>query len=309
VKTILPGGAIGLLGGGENSLMLALAAIRMGYRVHVFSPDADPVFRLAEVVVQAPYEDLDRVRQFAANAGVVTIAGSNVPMLAVQAAASGSVVHPSADAFAKIESGIGVKRNAYEPAIAEFSILGVRGSPDGDHAAFASYPPLSIDKIEGVFDTAQLAAPIRSRLARQAASQTRDILEDLNLTGVACVDFALTQAQELLVHDVFPNLQRAGHLTTEACLAGQFEQHLRAICGLPLGSTDLLRPAAIANIPETAWEDGEPNWVGALAWPNVRLSLYPGRPGERRGHLSASAASATLARQTVRAARTALVQK
>lgn len=305
MKTILPGAAIGLLGGGENSALLAQAAIRMGYRVHVFSPYDDPVFRLAEVSVQAPYEDLDRVREFAANAGVVTVAGGNVPMLAVQAAASGSVVHPSADAFAKVESGIGVRRNANESAIAEFSILGVRGGPEGGSTAFVWYPPVSVDKIEGVFDTAQLPAPIRSRLASQAASQTRDILEDLNFTGVGCVDFALTQAHELVVHDVFPNLQRAGHLTTEACVTGQFEQHLRAICGLPLGSTELLRPAAMANIPENAWDDSEPNWPGALALPNVRLSLY----GERRGHLSAIAASTTLARQTVRAARTALVQK
>ena len=305
MKTILPGSTIGLLGGGENSLMLAFAAVRMGYRVHVFSPDADPVFRLAEVFVQAPYEDLDRVREFAGNVGVVTVAGGSVPMLAAQAAAATSFVHPSADAFAKIESGIGVKRDAGEPAIAEFSIIGARGGALGDNAAFVSYPPISIEKTDGLFDTAQLAAPIRSRLARQAASQTRDILEDLKFTGVGCVEFALTQTHALVVHDVFPNLQRAGHLTTDACVTGQFEQHLRAVCGLPLGSAGLLRPAAMANIPESAWDGGDPEWAAALALPNVRLSLY----GERRGHLSASAASATLAKQTVRAARTALVQK
>ncbi|MEZ5420110.1 MAG: hypothetical protein R2708_22585, partial [Vicinamibacterales bacterium] len=83
-----------------------------------------------------------------------------------------------------------------------------------------------------------------------------------------------------------------GHLTFDACLTSQFEQQVRAVCGLPLGATTLLRPAAMANLLGDVWANGEPKWTAALALPDVKLHLYgksDPRPGRKMGHLTALA--------------------
>ena len=77
-------------------------------------------------------------------------------------------------------------------------------------------------------------------------------------------------------------------------MTSQFEQQLRAICGLPLGSTELLQPAAMANLLGDLWKAGEPDWAAALPIPDVKLHLYgksAARPGRKMGHLTALAAA------------------
>ena len=81
-------------------------------------------------------------------------------------------------------------------------------------------------------------------------------------------------------------------------MTSQFEQQLRAICGLPLGSHELLRPAAMANLLGDLWEQGEPDWAAACAVPDVKLHLYgkAARPARRKmGHLTALADTQALA--------------
>jgi 5-(carboxyamino)imidazole ribonucleotide synthase len=100
-------------------------------------------------------------------------------------------------------------------------------------------------------------------------------------------------------------------LTFDACVTSQFEQQLRAICGLPLGSTELLRPAAMANLLGDRWSRGEPNWSGACAQANVKLHLYgkaEARPGRKMGHLTALACDPETALRDVLAARDRLHQ-
>ena len=78
----------------------------------------------------------------------------------------------------------------------------------------------------------------------------------------------------LIINELAPRPHNSGHWTIEGCVTSQFEQHLRAVCGLPLGKTDSLRPAAMVNLLGDIWSQGEPNWAGALAEPNVHLHLY-----------------------------------
>jgi len=126
---------------------------------------------------------------------------------------------------------------------------------------------------------------------------------------VLCVEFFVTRDGRLLINELAPRPHNSGHLTVDACLTSQFEQQLRAVCGLPLGSTERLRPAAMANLLGDLWAVGEPDWRAALAFPDVKLHLYgkaEARPGRKMGHLTALAATADEARRRVLLARAAL---
>ncbi|HEV2687052.1 MAG TPA: ATP-grasp domain-containing protein, partial [Bryobacteraceae bacterium] len=95
IASILPGATIGVLGSGQLGRMFAIAARRMGYRVHTFSPDLDtPTGQIADVEVVAPYDDLDAVAKFARQVSVVTFEFENVPTATAQAAARNAPVRP-----------------------------------------------------------------------------------------------------------------------------------------------------------------------------------------------------------------------
>ncbi|KAJ3047642.1 hypothetical protein HK102_012870, partial [Quaeritorhiza haematococci] len=101
--------------------------------------------------------------------------------------------------------------------------------------------------------------------------------------------FFLTAAGRLLVNEIAPRPPNSGHLTIEAAYTSQFEQQVRALCGLPLGSCDLASPAAMVNLLGDVWADGEPNWPRALSAPGVKLHLYGKRtakPGRKMGHIT-----------------------
>jgi phosphoribosylaminoimidazole carboxylase (NCAIR synthetase) len=306
VKIVLPGSAIGLLGDGENTRMLGLAACRMGYRVHIYSPAAGPSASLADVSVHAPWEDLDRIRQFAADVAVVTTAEGSLPGITLEAAAGSSALRPSSKTFDAAEDAVESNRESAGSTLLDFVIVAARGV-DG---ALAFYPPIAIDRVNDRvngasamdIDTARMPAPMDSRLLRRANGLTRDVLTQIDLTGIGSVEFRLTGEHELVIKEVTPHLSTLGILTMHACVTGQFEQHLRAVCGLPLGSPLMLRPAAIAALTDPGQQDGEPDWAAALAFPGVKLQLS----GVHSGNLTATAPSATLARQIVRAARAAL---
>ena len=134
-------------------------------------------------------------------------------------------------------------------------------------------------------------------------------MKQLEVTGVLCVEFFLTRDGKLLINELAPRPHNSGHLTIDACITSQFEQQLRSVCGLPLGSTQMLRPAAMANLLGDIWKAGEPDWAAACSMPEVKLHLYgkvEPRPGRKMGHLTATASSAVEAEQLVRAARTSL---
>ena len=136
------------------------------------------------------------------------------------------------------------------------------------------------------------------------------MLEELQYVGVLCVEFFLSTDGELLVNELAPRPHNSGHLTFDASVTSQFEQQVRAVCGLPLGSTDLLRPSAMANLLGELWLGGEPNWAAACRFSDVKLHLYgkaQARPGRKMGHLTCMARTVHEAQDRVVAARDALL--
>src|SRR4029079_170193 len=117
-------------------------------------------------------------------------------------------------------------------------------------------------------------AAIPPAIAKRAGEITRTILEELQYVGVLCIEFFLSTDGELMVNESAPRPHNSGHLTFAAAVTSQFEQQVRAICGLPLGSTALLRPAAMGNLLRDLWLGGESNWSAACAFSDVKLHLY-----------------------------------
>ncbi len=187
----------------------------------------------------------------------------------------------------------------------EVSVVAARGL-DG---AFAHFGVVENTHVNHILDTTVAPAAVAPAIARDAVEIARGILEALGVVGTTCVEFFVTRRGGLLVNEIAPRPHNSGHWTIEACMASQFEQQLRAVCGLPLGATTQLRPAAMANLLGDLWANGEPNWAAACAVPDLSVHLYgkrEARPGRKMGHLTALAATAVDALQAVRAARDAL---
>ncbi|HVB37359.1 MAG TPA: ATP-grasp domain-containing protein, partial [Vicinamibacterales bacterium] len=143
----------------------------------------------------------------------------------------------------------------------------------------------------------------------QAIRLAREILEAFDYVGVMGVEYFVARDGRLLVNELAPRPHNSGHLTVDACRTSQFEQQLRAVCGLPLGSTGYLMPAAMANLLGDLWADGDPDWAAACAVPEVKLHLYgkrTPRPGRKMGHLTALARTPEEALAEVLRARAAL---
>jgi 5-(carboxyamino)imidazole ribonucleotide synthase len=375
-RVIAPGAALGVLGGGQLGRMFAIAARRMGYRVHTFSPDDDsPAGQVADVEVTASYEDLDALRTFARGVDVVTFEFENVPIEAIDAIEALAPVRPSGvalhtaqqrarektfladrgvptapfapaatldelwDAVARVGTPAVIKTAAFgydgkgqhkvatpadvehiwtalghQAAVvekfinlqAEISIVAARGV-DGDVAAF---PPFENRHRNHILDLTTAPAAIPAPVAGRAAEIARTILEELQYVGVLCVEFFVSTEGELLVNELAPRPHNSGHLTFDAAVTSQFEQQVRAICGLPLGSAEIPRPAAMANLLGDLWADGEPNWAAACRFTDVKLHVYGktnARPGRKMGHLTAVGKTVQDAQERVIAARDALL--
>jgi 5-(carboxyamino)imidazole ribonucleotide synthase len=135
------------------------------------------------------------------------------------------------------------------------------------------------------------------------------VLDRLGVVGVLCVEFFVTRDHKLLINELAPRPHNSGHLTVDACVTSQFEQQLRAVCGLPLGSTAMHRPAAMANLLGDLWAKGEPNWPAACVFSELKLHLYgklEPRPGRKMGHLTALNSDPEEAYRTVLKARQSL---
>lgn len=187
----------------------------------------------------------------------------------------------------------------------ELSVVAARGL-DG---AFVHYGALENIHKNHILDLTIAPARIPIEVAREAVELARATLEKLDVVGVLCVEFFWAEDGRLLINELAPRPHNSGHLTIEAALTSQFEQQVRAICGLPLGSTELVRPAAMANLLGDLWCDGEPNWAAAYATPGVKLHLYgkqSARIGRKMGHLTALAPTVEEAVANVLAARHAV---
>jgi len=377
-RAILPGASIGVLGSGQLGRMFAIAARRMGYRVHVFSPESDtPTGQVADVEVSAPYEDLDAVRQFSRTVEVVTFEFENVPADTAAAAAecvdvrpAGRVLHITQNREREkrflAEAGLPVPQfeavrspverdNAIArlgcPAVLKTARFGYDGkgqarveTPAGAAAAWdaiggqdavleehidfacelsvvaargldgamATYGAVENRHARHILDITIAPAAVPPDVGRRAVDLAYGVLEALDVVGVLCVELFLSRDGRLLINELAPRSHNSGHFTVDASVTSQFEQQLRAVCGLPLGSTAQMSPAAMANLLGDLWLGGEPRWEAACAFPNVKLHLYgkaAARAGRKMGHLTALAPTTDEAVRLALAAREALANR
>lgn len=184
----------------------------------------------------------------------------------------------------------------------EVSVVCSRGQ-NGD---FAHYGVIENEHANHILDVSFAPAIVSEDVYKNAVEITRSIADAFGYVGTMCVEFFLTSDDKLLVNEIAPRPHNSGHLTFGPCVASQFEQQVRAVCGLPLGSTEFYRPAAMANLLGDVWANGEPNWAAALTDPNVKLHLYGkanAKPGRKMGHLTAVGNTAEDAAAAVREAR------
>jgi 5-(carboxyamino)imidazole ribonucleotide synthase len=176
------------------------------------------------------------------------------------------------------------------PLDAEVSVVLARG-PGG---AIARYPVVANTHVDGILDLTVAPAPVDPAIAARAADVAVSIADALQYVGVLAVEMFVV-AGDLLVNELAPRPHNSGHWTLDAARTSQFEQQVRAVCGLPLGDPGMAAPAAaMVNLLGDLWEAGEPRWDAALADPGSHLHLYgkrSARPGRKMGHLTVTAGS------------------
>jgi len=369
---IPPGSTIGVLGGGQLGRMFAMAARRLGYRVHTLAPEHDtPTGQISDVEIYAEYDDLDAVRRFAQAVDIVTFEFENVPAAAAAEAEAHAIVRPNGRALAIAQHRIrektfladqglpvvpfapiaadadleGAAVRVGAPAVLKTAAFGYDGkgqvkiaAPGDLRAAWESlgrresvleafvdlqceisvigargvagewshFGPFENAHANHILDVSMAPAAVPAETRALAIEVTRHVMDALEYIGILCIEFFVARDGGLLVNELAPRPHNSGHLTFDACRTSQFEQQLRAVCGLPLGSPDLLQPAAMANLLGDVWQRGEPDWAAALALPDVKLHLYgksTPRPGRKMGHLTVLAQTPAEARARVIQAR------
>ncbi|MCB9507776.1 MAG: 5-(carboxyamino)imidazole ribonucleotide synthase [Myxococcales bacterium] len=166
----------------------------------------------------------------------------------------------------------------------EVSVILARGL-DGDVRTF---PVAENVHEKHVLHTTRAPAVLSQRLAAAAVEIAVGIAEALDHVGTMAIELFVVGDDRLLVNEIAPRTHNSGHFTFGACATSQFEQHVRAICGWPLGDPSLLRPAALLNLLGDLWSAGPPDWDPVLAEPGASLHLYGkngARPGRKMGHV------------------------
>ena len=366
-----PGATIGVMGGGQLGRMFAVAARRMGYRVHVFTPEQNgPAAQFADRATESDYLDESAVRQFANEVDLVTFEFENIPAETIAWVAESRPVRPRGEVLtiaqhrmrekqflsqnnfpvpefhgvsnrAELESAIElIGRNAIlktaafgydgkgQQAIGSRDLDEIWSVRAGDelileraidfekevsvivardpHGNMKCLPIAENIHRDHVLDVTIVPGGVTASVARDAIGLAEAIAEKLDVIGLLAVEMFVDESGKVLVNELAPRPHNSGHWSIEGCMTSQFEQHVRAVCGLELGAVDQLRPAAMANLLGNVWQNGEPRWANALAIPGVHLHLYgktEPRPRRKMGHLTALADSTEQAANLVRDAR------
>jgi 5-(carboxyamino)imidazole ribonucleotide synthase len=166
----------------------------------------------------------------------------------------------------------------------EISVIAARGA-DG---ALCTFPAAENVHSRHILDYSVVPARVPKRIQQDASQIARSIATDLEVVGLIAVEFFVTTEGKLLVNELAPRPHNSGHYTFDACITSQFEQQLRAVCGHPFGSPELLVPTVMVNLLGDLWKDGRPPDCSAiLAEPRAKLHLYgklEGRGGRKMGH-------------------------
>jgi 5-(carboxyamino)imidazole ribonucleotide synthase len=376
-EPVLPGGTVGVVGGGQLGRMLALEARRMGYRVVVLDPEADaPAAQVADGQVRAPLDDPEAIRELARRSDVVTLEWENADVATLRALPEEVRLHPgphvlevaqhrvrekdvarrlglstaeyravgTADDLRRALQEIGTPavlktaRMGYDgkgqaviraPAEAEAAYAALAPRPSGvelileafvpfrlevsvicarsERGEMATFPVAENHHTRGILDATVVPAGVPEEVAREARRMAEALTEELGVVGLLAVEMFVEEDGTARVNEVAPRPHNSGHYTWEACAVSQFEQHLRAVCGLPLGSTELIRPAAMVNLlGEDLGEGPSPRLLEALREPGAALHLYgkrESRPGRKMGHVTVLADSREEALRRAREAR------
>lgn len=351
-QPVLPGGTIGVLGGGQLGRMMALAARRMGYRIVVLDPNPRcPTAQVSDGVVVGALDDLESAIHLAKQVDVVTLDTEHVPADILDAIESVVPVRPGSGVLRTIQDRqvqkqfldrLGVEQAAWRPvgedfdeAVAHFggtaivkhrragydgkgqmrvssleqcaaALSWLRGTPavveqvvpfvreisaiiargvDGEVRAF---PIAENVHRKHVLHTTRSPAAILPETARRIDDIVLKIAAALGHVGVMAVEMFELADGQLLVNEIAPRTHNSGHYTWGGCATSQFEQHVRAICGLPLGDPRSLSGAVMVNLIGDLWSQGPPAWRHVLARPEAKLHIYGKElpaPGRKMGHI------------------------
>ncbi|WP_148717379.1 5-(carboxyamino)imidazole ribonucleotide synthase [Chitinolyticbacter meiyuanensis] len=193
------------------------------------------------------------------------------------------------------------------PLVAEVSVIVARTSRN----EVVSFPVAENRHEGGILDVSIVPARIAPAVTERARQMAMQLAESLDYVGVLAVEFFVLDGDELVINEMAPRPHNSGHYTLDATLTSQFEQQVRAMCGLYPGRTDLLSPAVMVNLLGDVWGDGgaEPNWEVLLTAPNAKLHLYgkrEARVGRKMGHFNVLAGSSDAALEQAEAIRATL---
>lgn len=352
-RPVLPGGTVGLIGGGQLGRMFAIAARRSGYRVHTLEPAPDsPAGQISDQEIIAAYDDLEKLEEFAHGVDVITFEFENIPAASLECVSRIRPVHPRPEVLHICQNRAREKRflarhgfpaadhRVVESAAEAAAAAAAMGFPCVMKTADFGYDGKGQSMLQSAADAAEawtrLGAPravleeridflceisvvcardasgkvecfpaaenlhrrhildcsvvparIDPSVAREAGLLAVRLARALDVVGLLAVEFFVRRDGSLLVNELAPRPHNSGHFSFDACVTSQFEQQLRAVCGLPLGSPRLLSPVVMVNLLGDAWDDGEPDWPALLSDPDVKLHLYGKcevRPGRKMGH-------------------------
>ncbi len=354
MERLPPGGTIGILGSGQLGRMMALDAAKLGYRCHIFSPDAlSPAGEVSAAATVAAYDDEAALERFAEAVDLVTYEFENVPAATAALLAKRRPVRPGPRVLEVCQNrgrekrflgGLGIATAPFavvrtleelRRALAEIGLPGVLKTTemgydgkgqrmvksDGDaEAAFAElggtagrelilegfvdfayeasvlvarnpagesacYPLVENRHRDHILKETIVPAPAGAETAESARKIALAIAEGLSLEGLIGIELFVTPDGSLLVNEMAPRPHNSGHWTMDAAVTPQFEQCIRAICNLPLGSTEALGSAVMTNLL-----GGEADaWLEILTDPRAKLHLYgktEARPGRKMGHVN-----------------------
>jgi len=169
------------------------------------------------------------------------------------------------------------------PLEREVSVIVSRGFDD----EVVVFPVSENQHCNGILDISIVPARVSPEIARNACDIAIRIAGKLDYRGVLCVEFFVLEDGRLLVNEIAPRPHNSGHYSINACITSQFEQQVRILCGMPLGSTSMHGAAVMVNLLGDLWQKGEPEWEQVLRHPEVKLHLYgkrDARPGRKMGH-------------------------